>query len=75
MDLRIWGGGGVRCDRVRECHGHIYTTKCKIDSLWEAAALHREISSVLCDHLRGGIGRVGGRRKREKILGYMYTYS
>ena len=23
---------GVRCDRVRECHGHIYTTKCKIDS-------------------------------------------
>ena len=32
MDLRIWGGGGVRCDRVREWHGHIYTTKCKIDS-------------------------------------------
>ena len=29
MDLRIWGGGGVRCDRVRECHGDIYTTKCK----------------------------------------------
>ena len=21
MDLRIWGGGGVRCDRVRECQG------------------------------------------------------
>ena len=37
LDLRIWGGGGVRCDRVRECHGHIYTTKCKIDSEWEAA--------------------------------------
>ena len=32
MELRIWGGGGVRCDRVREYHGHIYTTKCKIDS-------------------------------------------
>ena len=32
MDLRIWGGGGVRSDRVREWHGHIYTTKCKIDS-------------------------------------------
>ena len=32
MDLRIWGGVGVRCDSVRECHGHIYTTKCKIDS-------------------------------------------
>ena len=32
MDLRIWGGGGVRCDVVREWHGHIYTIKCKIDS-------------------------------------------
>ena len=32
MDLRIWGGGRVRCDKVREWHGHIYTTKCKIDS-------------------------------------------
>ena len=32
MDLRIWGGGGVRCDRVREWHRHIYTTKCKTDS-------------------------------------------
>ena len=62
MDLRIWGGGGVRCDRVREWHGHIYTTKCKIDSRWEAAAQHREISSVLCDHLEG---RVGGRETQE----------
>ena len=26
-------------------------------------------------HYRGGIGRVGGRRKREVIWGYMYTYS
>ena len=24
---------------------------------------------------RGGIGRMGGRRKREEIWGYMYTYS
>ena len=24
---------------------------------------------------RGGIGRVGGRRKREEIWGYMYMYS
>ena len=30
--LRIWGGGRVSCDGVREWHGHIYTTKCKIDS-------------------------------------------
>ena len=27
-----WGEGRVRWDEVREWHGHIYTTKCKIDS-------------------------------------------
>ena len=32
MDLRTLGGGGVSWDEVREYHGHIYTTKCKIDS-------------------------------------------
>ena len=32
MDLRTWGGGRVSWDEVREWHGHIYTTKCKIDS-------------------------------------------
>ena len=32
MDLRTQEGGRVSCDKVRECHGHIYTTKCKIDS-------------------------------------------
>ena len=26
---------------------------------------------MLCDHLGGGIGRVGGRRKREEIWGYI----
>ena len=60
MELRIWGGERVRWDKVREWHGHIYTTKCKIDSCWEAAAWHREISSVLCDHLDGW-DREGGR--------------
>ena len=34
----LWGGGRVSWDEVREWHGHIYTTKCKIDSQWEAAA-------------------------------------
>ena len=50
-----WGGGGgrVSCDKVREWHGHIYTTKFKIDSQWEAATQQKEISSVLCDHLEG----------------------
>ena len=32
MDLRTWGGGRVNWDEVKEWHGHIYTTKCKIDS-------------------------------------------
>ena len=32
MDLRIRGGGRVNWDEVREWHGLIYTTKCKIDS-------------------------------------------
>ena len=32
MDLRIRGGGRVNWDKVREWHGHIYTTKCKIGS-------------------------------------------
>ena len=32
MDLRTQGGGRVSWNEVREGHGHIYTTKCKIDS-------------------------------------------
>ena len=35
-----------------------------IDSKWEASAEHRELSSVLCDDLRGGMER-GGREARE----------
>ena len=33
MDLRTQGGGRVSWDKVRELHGLIYTTKCKIDSM------------------------------------------
>ena len=32
IDLRTWGGGRVSWDEVREWHGLINTTKCKIDS-------------------------------------------
>ena len=32
IDLRTRGGGNVSWDEVRECHGHIYTVKCKIAS-------------------------------------------
>ena len=60
MDLRTWGVGRVSWDKVREWHGRIHTTKCKIDSQWEADAQHREISSVLCEHLEWW-DREGGR--------------
>ena len=32
MDLSTQGGGSVSWDEVREWHGHVYTTKCKIES-------------------------------------------
>ena len=41
---------------------------CKIDSWWEPAVLHRELSSVLSDDLDGWVGGgVGGSSKREGI--------
>ena len=64
MDLRTQGGGSVSWDEVRVWHRHICTTKYKIDSQWEAAAQHREISSVLCDHIEGW-DRDGGRETQE----------
>ena len=73
MDLRTRGGGRVSWDEVREWHGHIYTTKCKIDSSWEAATEHREISSVLCDHLEGWDGE-GGREMQEGGDMGIYVY-
>ena len=76
MDLRVRGGGRVSWDKVRKWHGHIYTTKHKIDSQYEAAAQPREISLMLCDHLewwdREG-GREGGARG--KRYGDMYMYN
>ena len=72
-DLRTWGGGRVSWDEVREWHGHIYTTKCEIDSQWEAAAQHREISLVLCDHLEGW-DREGGREMQEGDDMRIYVY-
>ena len=69
MDLRTRGGESVSWDEVKEQHGHIYTTKCKIDSQWETAAQHSEISSVLCDHLEGW-DREGGREGDARGRGY-----
>ena len=73
MDLGTRGGGRASWDRVREWHGLIYTTKCKIDSQWEAAAQYREISSVLCDHLEG-CDREGGRQMQEGGDMEIYVY-
>ena len=51
---------------------YIYTHTCKIARWWEAAALHREPSSVLCDDPEGwGGGWEGGSRGR----GHMHTHS
>ena len=58
---------------VREWHGHIYTTKCKMDGQWEAAAQHKEISSVLCDHLEGW-DREDGREIQEGGDMGIYVY-
>ena len=57
MDLRTWGGGRVSWDEMREWHGHIYTTKCKIASGKQPQSTGR---SARC-----GIGRVGGRETQE----------
>ena len=73
MDLRTGGGGRVSWDKVREWHGHIYTTTCKIASWWEAAAQHREISLVLCDDLEGW-DREDGRVAQEGEDMGIYVY-
>ena len=53
-DVWTWGawGGWDELDQIR----HKYTTICKIDSQWEPAVQHRELSSVLCDGLVGWDG-------------------
>ena len=42
VDLRTREGGRVSWDKVREWHGHIYTTKCKIGNSWEVEGWDRE---------------------------------
>ena len=74
MDLRTCRGGSVSWDEVRVWHGHIYTTKCKIASGKQPHSTERSAQCFVTTW-RGGIGRVGGRRKREEIWGYRYMYS
>ena len=52
---------------------HLYTIRCKTNSLWERAIKHRKFSSVLRDALEGwGGGKVGGRFKRAGIYVYIW---
>ena len=62
-----------KLDKVKEWHGHIYTTKCKTGSLWEAAALHRDISSMLCDQLQQW-EKESGREMQEGRDMVIYVY-
>ena len=48
-------------DELREKHGNIYITICKIHSQWEFSLRPRELNPVLCDSLEWG-DRVGDRR-------------
>ena len=73
MDFWTQGGGMVSQDKVRDWHGLKYTTKCKIDSQWEAAAQHRDISSLLSDHLEWW-DMEGGRETQEQGDMGIYVY-
>ena len=54
MRTQRWGGGGWV---NRDSSTSIYTLpKVRQTSWWEAAAQHRELSSVLCDELEGREG-------------------
>ena len=64
MDLRIGGGGGVRCDKVREWHGHIYTTKCKIASGKQPHSTGRS-ARCFVTAWKGGMGKGGGGEMQE----------
>ena len=55
------GAGGTK---KRIALTYIYMTMCKIDSYWESALQHRELSSILCDDLVGWDG--GGRQAQER---------
>ena len=71
MDLRIWGGGRVTWDKVREWHGHIYTTKRKIGSGKQPHSTGR--SARFCVQLEGW-DREGGRETQEGGDMGIYVY-
>ena len=60
--------GKREVNKLGDQDGQINTTLCEIDSWWEAAVQHRELGSVLCNHLEGGECGVEGKE-------HMYTQS
>ena len=72
MDLRTRGGGWVSWDKVREWHGLICNTKCKIDSLGSSRIAQRDLL-MLCDHLEGW-DREGGWETQEGGDLEIYVY-
>ena len=74
--LRTQGGGRVSWDEVRDWHGHIYTTKCKIASGKQSHSTGRS-APCFVTHLEGWDregGRDGGARGKS-YGGYMYMYN
>ena len=66
LKIILWGE-----KKLGEQDWHIHTAMCKMDSWWEAAAQHRQLSSALCDGLEGWDGGEGGGHSKGR--GYMYT--
>ena len=57
--------GRMETGTLKHVHHHVQT-----GSSWEAAVYHRELSLLLCDILRGGMG-VGGKFEREGTFVYL----
>ena len=57
-------------DELREQHGNIHSTVCKIDTKREFLVWHREINPVLCDILEGW--EMAGRLRKEGTYVYLW---
>ena len=55
----------VSWDKVREWHGHIYTTKCKMIASGKQPHGTGRSARFFVTTERGGLMRAGGRCKRE----------
>ena len=45
--------------------------RCTMESCWEAAVWHRELTLVLCDDLGGGMGGWAGREAQKGMYVYI----